>query len=274
VTAELVQGVASELARCGAGVATLVTESAHEWIDELGDDVERRVVLVGGDGTLHAAVNETDARPEIALIPAGRANNIARSLGIPAAARDAARLAVEGTARRVDLIEAATASRRHITVEAVSVGFLAQARSYYHGENSAHVSTAIAAGVHALADFSPVRVRLRAPGVDHDLRVAQLFVANLPLCGFGLHVAPNADATDELLDVVAIDARGRLAIPPMIGGLLRPHGVDGPSVHRWKVDHASIEVLGASPIVADSFDLGHGTLDVRVLPKDLPLVRP
>lgn len=274
VTAELVEGVAAELARWGADVATLVTESAREWIDELGEDTERRVVLAGGDGTVHEAVNATDVRPEIALIPAGRANNLARSLGIPVAPRDAARLAVDGTARRIDLIRAATASRQHVTVEAVSVGFLAQARSHYRGENSAHVASALAAGAHAFAEFRPVRVRLRAPGVDHDLRVAQLFVANLPLCSFGLHVAPNADPTDELLDIVAIDAHGRLAIPPMIGGLLRARGVDGPSVHRWRVEHASIEVAGASPIIADTVDLGPGTLDLRVLPKDLPLVRP
>jgi Diacylglycerol kinase catalytic domain len=41
----------------------------------------RRLVLVGGDGSLHAAANAPlDELPELALVPAGRANNIARGL--------------------------------------------------------------------------------------------------------------------------------------------------------------------------------------------------
>lgn len=271
---ELVAGVQAELARWGAGVDSLVTESPSEWIERVGGDGERRVVFVGGDGTLHAALNATELRPAVALVPAGRANNVARSLGIPIAPRAAARLAVEGRVRPIDLTEALTPTSRRVTVEAVSVGFLAEARSHYRGENSAHVASAIAAGAQALTEFRPLQARVTTSDFVQELTLTQLFVANLPLYAFGLHVAPEADATDELLDVVAVEGHGRLAIPPMIGGLLRPRGIDGPAVHRWRVERARIDTDADSPIVADSFDLGPGPLEVRVLPKDLLIVRP
>ena len=54
---------------------------------------ERRVVLLGGDGSVHALANLAGHKPEVALLPAGRANNIAHSLGIPIALADAARVA-------------------------------------------------------------------------------------------------------------------------------------------------------------------------------------
>jgi diacylglycerol kinase (ATP) len=271
---EVVAGVEAELRRWGGRIATLVTESPAEWIEACRDGAERRLVLVGGDGTLHAAARATSTRPEIALVPAGRANNVARSLGIPLSPRAAARLAVEGAVRPIDLIEASTPAGSRITVEAVSIGFLAEARAHYHGENSAHTASALAAGVHALATFRPLRVHVELPESAVDLELTQLFVANLPLYGFGLHVAPEADPTDELLDLVALDARGRIAIPPMIGRLRSEHGLSGVDVHHWLAETAHIELRERSPIVADSFELGSGRLDVRVLPKSLRIVRP
>lgn len=271
---ELVVGIESELRRSGAGVATLVTESPAEWIDAVGDDPERRVVLVGGDGTLHAAVDARDVRAEFALVPAGHANNVARSLGIPLAPRAAAQLAVQGIVRPIDLIEARTPTRTKVTVEAVSVGFLAEARTHYHGENSAHLASGLVAGVHALASFRPLHLRIGLPDSTVELAATQLFVANLPLYGFGLHVAPEADPTDKLLDLLAVGACSRIAIPPLIGRLRRGRGVDGRDVHHWLAEHVRIETLEDSPVVADSCDLGPGPLEARVLPKDLRIVRP
>lgn len=77
------------------------------FVDELAEirrpAAGRRVVLIGGDGTLHDAVNLPGPAPEVALIPAGRANDVARSLGIPLATADAARLACAGLASPIDL---------------------------------------------------------------------------------------------------------------------------------------------------------------------------
>jgi diacylglycerol kinase (ATP) len=271
---ELVAGVESELRRSGAGVATFVTETPAEWIDAVGDDPERRVVLVGGDGTLHAAVDARDVRAELALVPAGHANNVARSLGIPLAPRAAAQLAVEGTVRPIDLIEARTPARTKVTVEAVSMGFLAEARTHYHGDNSAHLASGLVAGAQALATFRPLHVRIGLPDSNAELAVTQIFVANLPLYAFGLHVAPEADPNDQLLDVLAVGARSRIAIPSLIGRLRRDRRVDGPDVHHWLAERVWIETLEDSPVIADSTDLGPGPLEASVLMNDLRIVRP
>ena len=208
------------------------------------------------------------------MIPAGRANNIARSLGIPLGVREAARLAVDAHARPIDLVEAETPRGRRVTVEAVSLGFLAEARSYYHQRNSSHLTSALVAGAHALAEFKPLRVRLTTPeGVD-ELVVEQLFVANLPLYGFHLHVAPRADPTDELLDVVAIEGTSRIALPALIGRLHSRHGINGRKVHRLRVPWVRVDTRDSSPAIADSFDLGPGPLVAWVVPRAFRVVRP
>jgi diacylglycerol kinase (ATP) len=274
VRTELVESVRRELARLGAGIDTLVTESADEWVEAIAGDAERRVVLIGGDGTLHAVANMAGACPEIALVPAGRANNVARSLGIPVEPGAAVRLALEGRVRPIDLIQAVTPSRRYVTVEGISVGFLAQARSRYHAANSGHRPTAIASGAQALAHFHPLPVRVTRGEAVEQLALSQLFVANLPLYGFKLHVAPQADPTDELLDFVGIEGRGRLGVLPMVVRLLRATELDDAGVHLWRAARGRITTDGCSPIVADSVNLGPGPVEVYALPRALPLVRP
>lgn len=84
---ELIDGLRELLRVNGARVDVLLTESPEELAARLPRDPERRVALVGGDGTVHAATNLSGPLPELALIPAGSANNIARSVGIPTDAR-------------------------------------------------------------------------------------------------------------------------------------------------------------------------------------------
>jgi diacylglycerol kinase family enzyme len=234
----------------------------------------RRLVLVGGDGTVHAAVNLGGPPRDLALIPAGRANNIARSLGIPLDWRSAAELAMCGEVRPVDLIEARCGDRTRLVVESVSVGFLAQARARYHARNSAELLEGARAGVAALARFHPLAVRVAGPDGNQTLHLSQLFIANLPLYEFGLRVAPHADPSDSLLDLIAIDAPSRHEVLRMLVDLRRGTHLRRPNVHAWRAPEATIETNGCSPIIADSTDLGPGPVHLRAAPAALRLVRP
>ena len=127
------------LREAGGRVDLVRTGTVDAFIEAWKASAADRVVLVGGDGTVHAAANVVGAQRELALIPTGSANNVARSLGIPLDPRAAAELAAHGRAYPLDLIEARTEDGSYLVVEAVSVGFLAQARSRYHASSSGHV---------------------------------------------------------------------------------------------------------------------------------------
>ncbi len=257
----------------GARPRVVVTHSPGELHRLLESEPGARVVLVGGDGTVHAAAPACAAGgPELALIPAGRANNLAHALGVPLELDAAVRLAVLGDARAVDLIAVDGAAGRTIAVEGVSVGFLAQARARYHASNSAHPMAALLAGIEALAAFHPLDVRLSVRGDERILHVAQLFVANLPLYLDGLPVAPGADPRDGLLDLVALAAPGRRAIPAMLWHLRRGTHLGRPDVHTRRVAELRLSTGGASPVIADSEDVGPGPVGIRVLPGAMRLV--
>lgn len=250
----VVNGNASGIERRAAGLLDLLratgsevdlvrTTTLADFARVWGDADGRRLVLVGGDGTVHAAVNLPGPPRDLALIPAGRANNIARSLGIPLDWERAARLAVHGDVRAVDLIEARSPDRRLLVVEGLSVGFLAHARVRYHGRNSADVLAGLRAGAAALARFHPLAVRVEGPWGAEALHLSQLFVANLPLYEFGLRVAPQADPVDATLDLVGIDAPTRRAVLRMIVDLRRGTHLRRPNVYAWRADRALIPTV-------------------------------
>lgn len=66
----------------------------------------RRIVVAGGDGTIAAAAQLlTGGKTELAVLPLGTLNHLARDLAIPTDLAAAAQLAVQGTARPVDVGE-------------------------------------------------------------------------------------------------------------------------------------------------------------------------
>jgi diacylglycerol kinase (ATP) len=258
----------------GANVETHLTASLDELAADWPDFHDRRVVLIGGDGTLHAAANLPFGPPELALIPAGRANNVARALGIPADLRVAAALAAEGRARPLDMIAASSGARNYLAVEGVSVGLHALARAGYRAPNSADVAAAIRTGLRTARTFDGVPLLVSSDGATEVLRVGQLFVANLPLFAFGLRVAPQAAPDDGRLDVVALPWEGRAQILPMIARLRRGTHVTRRGTRTWTARRIRIATGGRSPVIADTTNLGTGPVTLEVVPSALSVVAP
>ena len=94
----------------------------------------RRIVVAGGDGSLHAVVAALHRRHDLAdsvlgLIPLGTGNDFARCMDIPLDPEDAARLVLDGEVRPVDLLVDELGG---IVVNNVHVGAGAQASRRGH----------------------------------------------------------------------------------------------------------------------------------------------
>ena len=271
--ADTVDRVASLLRERGAMVEQAWTASPDEF-DALVSEEERRVVLLGGDGTLHGLANVHGHTPEVALLPLGRANNVARALGLPFDLEAAAELAVDGDARPVDGIALEAPGLTMTAVEGVSVGFHAQARARYRAANSADTAAGIAAALGAFARFEPVVVALDVDGDLEVRRIGQLFVANFPFFGPGLPVAPGADPADGALELVEIDARGRLSLAAQFARLQRGTHVRQDGVRIRNARRLRIAICGRSPVVADTTVFRGSPVELAVRPHAIHVVAP
>jgi diacylglycerol kinase (ATP) len=230
---------------------------------------DRRVVLVGGDGTMHAAANAPLTRlPELALVPSGRANNVARALGIPTARAQALAVAATSPARPVDALRVATPHRFVYAVEAVSAGFQAEARAAYRADNSADLRQGLRALLRAVRRYKPYRARLDLDTTRlRSADAAQLFLSNLPYFGFGFEVDPGADPADGRFEAILLEARSRRRLVRLLAAARRGRHLGRRGVRR--VPAARARLTEPLPLVADAIPLGTTTASVSVEPARL-----
>jgi diacylglycerol kinase (ATP) len=177
----------------------------------------RRLVVAGGDGSLHAVIAALHRRNELSgtvvgLLPFGTGNDFARGARIPLDPEEAAELIVRADPRPVDLIVDCAGE---VVVNNVHIGVGAQAsrKAGKWKKRLGRIGYPIGA---AIAAVNPPFVRLRVE-VDGeqvaDLAHPILMVAigNGPTVGGGAEVTPEADPESGRMDVMVSFAVGPLA---------------------------------------------------------------
>jgi diacylglycerol kinase (ATP) len=198
------------------------------------------VVAVGGDGSVHAALQAVAGTPTpLAVVPAGTGNDLARALGIPADPLAAARAAAEdlraGTVRSVDA--GYTAGRWWATV--LCCGFDSavsdRANRLRWPRGRRRYDVAILA---ELAQLRPRVVELVLDGERRTAPVTLVAVGNTCWYGGGMKVCPGADPADGLFDVTVVGPMSRLELVRS-----RPRLTDGSHV-----DDAAVTVHRATRV--------------------------
>ena len=171
------------------------------------------IVSVGGDGMLSSLAGPvSQADGTLAVLPAGRGNDFARMLGLPEDPAGQARLLLEGAVRRVDLLDLLLPGAERRTV-AGSVYCGVDARAAEIVDRVHWLPRKLQypwAAIRALATYQPARFEVTVDGDARTYDAANVVVANSAYYGKGMKIAPDAAVDDGLLDVVVIEAAGRL----------------------------------------------------------------
>lgn len=223
--------------RARTSVEVCATSDPGELDGVLHRAASRRIVVAGGDGSMHAVVAALHRRRELAdavlaLLPLGTGNDFARGNGIPLDVEEAAKVVLHGRPRRMDLILDEVGE---IVVNSVHAGAGAQAsrradrwKDRLHGigvggVNLGRLGYPIGA---LLAAVKPpyVRLRVEVDGkvvIDYDEPVLMVAVGNGATVGGGTELTPDADARDGLMDVMVARSVGPLQRIGYLGSLLR-----------------------------------------------------
>ncbi|MCW4353918.1 diacylglycerol kinase family lipid kinase [Hoyosella sp. YIM 151337] len=225
---EAVKPVAQRLRDAGANVTITYSTGKLRSQEMIPDSVARGeiIVAVGGDGMVGSVAGAVaNAGGTLGIVPTGRGNDFARQLGLSKDADSVAKVLLDGVPRPVDVIEAAGVT----VVGSVYAGVDSLASALV---DKAHwLPKALQypyAAVRALAAFPPQNYVVTVDGNRHRFTGCTVVVANSGFYGSGMHVAPEADPADGLLDVVMIAASSRwrliAAMPTVYKGthLARP----------------------------------------------------
>lgn len=210
------------------------------------------LVAVGGDGSVHAALQAVAGTPTpLAVVPAGTGNDRALALGIPADPLAAVRAAAEdlqaGAVRSIDA--GLTDGRWWATV--LCCGFDSavsdRANRLRWPRGRRRYDVAILA---ELARLRPREVELVLDGEPSTVPVTLVAVGNTCWYGGGMKVCPDADPADGRFDVTVVGPMSRLALVRS-----RPRLTDGSHVEDAVVTvHRAARVELSSPGVTTYAD--------------------
>lgn len=244
------------------------------------------VVAVGGDGMAGALAGAAaTAGAQYGLIPAGRGNDFASVLDIPADPAAAARVLVSGRCRQVDLIGVSTPAHQEVIVAgSVYAGLPALAGQVANATKLIGGPLVYpASALRVLAGWRPVTFTVRVTGQQDAMPPSEsrayefagyaVVVANSALFGAGMRVAPPALIDDGVLDVVLMRHARKLTFVKALLKIKDGSHVELPQITLDRGTAVTVTMTRDLPAAADGESLAcadplaAGTpLRIRVLP--------
>lgn len=237
--------------------------------EAVGDGLEA-VVVVGGDGMVHAVVQElAGSATALGLVPAGSGNDVARYLDLPR--RDPASAAdrvVASRRRTIDL--ARSGAGWFLTVMAAGFDAIVNERAntmrWPRGQMRYNLAT-----VAELRTFRPIPYTLELDGVASRLDAVLVAVGNGPSFGGGLRITEGAVLDDGLLDVVVIHPLSRLDLVRTYPKLFRGTHTTHPQYEHHRVRRVTVAAPGIVAY-ADGERYGALPLTVEAVPGALEVI--
>jgi diacylglycerol kinase (ATP) len=198
--------------------ATFVSAKGKRWKDALEDPGDL-VVVSGGDGTAAKVAKRLAGRGiPLAILPAGTANNIARSIGLDAPLETLIARWNDAVPTLIDLGLARGPWGEELFIEAWGLGvFPRMLESAAALEKMAPAQRAALGpsthGLELMIDLvrssRPQRWTVHLDGQDLSGDYIMLEAMNIQYIGGGMKLAPTADATDGALDIVVVREQER-----------------------------------------------------------------
>jgi diacylglycerol kinase (ATP) len=266
---------------CSAHGARLeVTPSVQAARDRLMHEPEAtRVVLVGGDGTLHQMLPALLARAHrVGLVPLGTGNDTARALGLHRLSWQAALTqAILGTLRNVDIGEATfEPTGSSASGELLRVPFISSFSAGFDAAVAARARAAprwlsgmpryLWATLQEVAALQLSTVQVRADGAPvHDGMALFVSALNTASYGSGMPVVPHARMDDGQLHLLLAGAFSRGGTLLMLPRLLNGSHLSDPRVLCCAFQALDIDAKVPIPLAADGEVLPSAkTIKVRV----------
>ena len=230
------------------------------------------VMACGGDGMVGAlagVLRGTDS--PLAIVPAGRGNDFARVLKIPFDFRDAARVAVQGVERLVDVAEA----NGEPFVGIASLGFDSDANRIANEAKLVKGNLVyLYAALLALVRWKHARFTVGVDGEERSFTGWSVAIANNKAYGGGMLVAPHAKLDDGLLDVMEAGEFGKFRALGDFARAFKGAHTNNPQVKFRKGAHITVDADRPFVVYADGDPVAELPLTVTIQRQALRVLVP
>lgn len=232
-----------------------------------------RIGVCGGDGTLNEAARALiGSKSALGPIPFGTGNDLARHIGLPPY-----ELAPAVTAlcqARPTAIDVASVHDR-LFINVMSCGFDAEVGVRVNKGGLLKGKAAYYAAIlSTLGSFKAAEMTVVADGKEWSGRAMLCAVGNASMYGGGLKIAPEAQLSDGLLDVVILGDMTRLEFIKNFNSVHTGAHIAHPKVHGLRGREIEIKTERPLPILADG-ELAETTpCQISLEPKALKVLMP
>lgn len=182
------------------------------------------VLAVGGDGTVMEVITAfagDASAPPVGIIPAGTANVLARTIGVPLSPRRAAAAALDSRVDTIDLGRTGDGRRFAIGLGVGLDAAMIAGASTALKRRLGYLAYVIAAGVAGLR-LDKFHARLTVDGVVHEMETSSVLIANYgTVIGGRLCFGEDIRHDDGFLHACLYSPRGRLDAARILWRMLR-----------------------------------------------------
>ena len=241
------------------------TAAQEELRRSLNDQI-KGVIVVGGDGMVHLAVQElASSKIPLALVPAGTGNDFARTLGhnleMPLENLKVALL------RSPEAVDLGVVNDRFFA-EILSTGFDSivneRANSFKRIKGRMKYNIAI---LLVLSTFKPKTYRFRIDGITFESKAMLIAVSNGQSYGGGMRITPDASINDAQFDVMILGPVSRFEFLRVFPKVFTGKHVSHPAVKILKGKEVDIDSDAVA--YADGERIGDLPIRARVAPQSL-----
>jgi len=285
--------VEAELERRGISFTLFPTDGpghATRLSKEMAGDGVSRILVIGGDGTVHEVangiLNGPLPPPPLAVIPVGTGNDFYRMVGSSPRVEHAVSALDEGTLHLFDVGRVSTDRGESYFVNLLGVGIdveVLRAREKFHRLRG--LPQYLAALGWALFTFRPdsVRISVGARGGEEEMECMEgktllAAVTVGPSIGGGFLLSPDASPEDGLLDLFVVGPLGVRKVVRYVPKVIRGTHRDIPEMRLRRFASAVMERPDGGPLF---FEMDGETIPdpvskmiIEVCPSLLPVLLP
>ncbi len=246
-------------------------------------DGYRRVVAVGGDGTVNEVANgiinsKNPAETKLGVISTGTGSDFIRSVGIP---RDYVKACSCLTSERsltvdVGVVEYHKLGKKteRYFINTAGIGFDAAVVATTEKASKRFGGTIpyLLGFLRTMLTYRNKPVTIRVDDEIETRRVVSVMVANGCFAGGGMRFAPGAKLDDGFLDMLVISDMSKFELVKAFPSVYKGTHIYHPKVKLHQTTQVSVESTEKLPVYADGEVLGEGPVTFRLMSHKLQIV--
>ena len=236
-----------------------------------------KIIVLGGDGTMHEVINgmltrEDSANIPIGLLPAGSGNSLLHDLN-QLNIKDTLSTILKNNTKKIDLLKIKMPSEEIFAINMIGWGMVndigAQAeRMRWIGPMRYNISSII-----QIFNYLPRNAMLTIDGELFNEKFAFIIVCNTIHVGKGMKMAPNASLDDGKMDIIIIKNNfSRLKLLQMFPTLFSGNHINSPLVKYMQAKSLELKPEKNEKLNIDGEMIGSTPISVDVIVKKIKLL--